>query len=897
MPDHDDQAPARQDPTVPDATVPTSVEAPCAATMPERPALEGLEDKWTASWERAGTYRFARPTTRDEVYAIDTPPPTVSGSLHIGHVFSYTQTDITARYWRMCGKNVFYPIGWDDNGLATERRVQNYYGVRCVPGTAAQPGLVPPGPGAKEPVAISRPEFVELCRRLTADDERAFEDMFRRIGLSVDWTLAYTTIGETARRISQRAFLDLLGSGRAYRRDAPTLWDIDFRSAVAQAELVDREVPGAYHRVRFARVGAPGTVVIETTRPELIPACVALVAHPDDERYQPLFGTRVRTPLFGVAVPVHAHRLADPDKGTGIAMVCTFGDLTDVTWWRELDLPTRTIVGRDGRLEAAPFGQAGWESDDPARAGALYGELAGQTTARARRRIVELLGEQGDLVGDPRPITHPVKFYEKGDRPLEIVSSPQWYVRTMDLRDQLLADGRALSWHPEYMRSRFEDWVEGLSGDWNISRQRFFGVPFPIWYPVRADGTIAHDEPITAPVSSLPVDPSVDAAPGYAPDQRDMPGGFVADPDVMDTWATSSLSPQLAARWGESDDLLAEVFPMDLRPQGHDIIRTWLFTTLVRSRLGFAAPAWTNVALSGWILDPDRKKMSKSLGNVVVPSEPLERHGADAVRYWAASARLGADTAFDEQQMKVGRRLAIKLLNASRFVLSRVGTPLPLVGAVTAPLDRALIERLAVVVEDATLALSGYDHARALERVEQFFWDFCDDYVELVKGRVYDDAGEGTSAAASARAALQLALSVLLRCLAPSLPFATEEVWSWWHDEGDSVHRARWPEAAEVRAALGAHPVAQWGDPLAEVAAVLAEVRRAKTAAKRSMRAPVRRVEVRAPGERLASIELGRRELVDAGGIGELTLIPAAGFAVEIELAEDEPGEGRRSAG
>ncbi len=872
------------------------------AELPERPTLEGLEDRWGPRWEAAGTYHFADPGRRAAVYSIDTPPPTVSGSLHIGHVFSYTQTDIVARFWRMQDKAVFYPIGWDDNGLATERRVQNYYGVRCIPGTPPQPDLVPPGAGTKAPVAISRPEFVELCRKLTAEDERAFEDLFRRVGLSVDWRLAYTTISERSQRISQRGFLELLTAGHVYRREAPTLWDVDFRTAVAQAELVDKEVSGAYHRLAFARADGQGQIEIETTRPELVPACVALVAHPDDARYQPLFGTRVRTPLFGVEVPILAHRLADPDKGSGIAMVCTFGDLTDVTWWRELDLPTRTVIGRDGRFAAAPFGEAGWESADVEAARRAYRELEGKTTAAARRRIVELLAESGALRGEPRTITHPVKYYEKGDRPLEIVSSSQWFIRTMDLKAQLVADGRAIDWHPEYMRARYEDWVEGLSGDWNISRQRFFGVPFPLWYPIGEDGSIDHDHPILAPIERLPVDPSAEVPEGYVESQRNQPGGFVEDPDVMDTWATSSLTPQIAAGWGEGDeDRLASVFPMDLRPQAHDIIRTWLFSTVVRSRLGFGEVPWRNAALSGWILDPDRKKMSKSLGNVVVPSEPLEAHGADAVRYWAASARLAADTAFTDQQMRIGRRLAIKLLNASRFVLSRLGEPSGLDGAIQAPLDCSVVGELADVLKGASSALSGYDHARALELIEQFFWTFCDDYLELVKGRAYAEGGGADSD--SARATLALSLSVLLRLFAPFLPYVTEEVWSWWHDAASSVHLAPWPEPDELVRACAVAPSSARGDGetpgvLAVAGHVLGEIRRTKTAAKRSMRAPVRRVEVRGDKALLALVEQARRELVDAGGIATLELVeepgaagagplPLSSLAVRVELAEE----------
>ncbi len=870
---------------------------PTPPVVPDRPALEGLEARWAERWEASGDYRFVAPGSRDAVFAIDTPPPTVSGSLHVGHVFSYTQTDIIARFQRMTGKAVFYPIGWDDNGLPTERRVQNYFGVRCVPGTAPNDRLRPPGPGAREPLPISRPEFVELCRQLTAEDEQAFEALFRQIGLSVDWSLTYTTIGDVARRISQKAFLRMLAGGDVYRREAPTLWDVDFATAVAQAELVDKEVASAYHRLAFDRVDAPGEhIEIETTRPELLPACVALVAHPDDARAQPLFGTTARTPLFGVRVPVLAHPLAEPDKGSGIAMVCTFGDLTDVTWWRELDLPTRTVVGRNGRLEHAPFGEAGWECDDPAAAAACYGELEGKTVTAARRRIVELLSAAGASIGKAREIRHPVKFYEKGDRPLEIVSSRQWYVRTLEHRSDLLADGRRLIWHPEFMRGRYESWVENLSGDWNISRQRFFGVAFPLWYPVREDGSVDDAHPILAHEDQLPVDPSSEAPEGYTPDQRNQPGGFVEDPDVMDTWATSSLTPQIAARWEEEGDVFSQVFPMDLRPQAHEIIRTWLFTTVVRSRLGFATIPWQHTAISGWILDPDRKKMAKSLGNVVVPNEPLERYGADAVRYWAASARLGADTIFDEQQMRVGRRLAIKLLNASRFVLTRLEiTPERDASprGIDEALDRALCTRLAGVLDAASEALASYEHARALEGLEQFFWSFCDDYLELVKGRAYADAESTQVMHHSALSTLELALSVLLRAFAPFLPFATEEAWSWWHEASSSVHLAPWPTRAELEEACGGPLDTGEGDVILGVAStVLGEIRRTKTAAKRSMRAEVAHVKVHAGAPELAALQRCARELRDAGRVRELAGIedPSAepgALRVDVLLAPD----------
>jgi valyl-tRNA synthetase len=854
---------------------------------PERPSLDGLERKWAARWEAEGTYRFDRTRPRAEVFSIDTPPPTVSGSLHVGHVFSYTQTDIVARFQRMRGKAVFYPIGWDDNGLPTERRVQNYFGVRCDPSLPYIPSFEPPQPTSGTQIPVSRANFVELCNLLTAEDEKAFEAVLRQLGLSYDWKHHYTTISASSQRVAQRVFLRELARDEIYRMEAPTLWDVDFGSAIAQAELEDREIGGAYFRLRFARAGegadaAGEALEVDTTRPELVPACVALVAHPDDARYRHLFGTDALTPLFGVRVPIHPHRLADPEKGSGIAMVCTFGDITDVVWWRELRLPTRTVVGRDGRLRPAPFGEAGWESLGKQRALAAYGELEGLTVKQAQRRITELLAESGDLVGEPQPITHPVKFYQYGERPLEIVSSLQWYVRTMDMRAELLARGRELCWHPPFMGARYASWVEGLTGDWNISRQRFFGVPFPIWYPVGADGTVLVDEPIAAGEDRLPVDPSVDAPHGYREDQRGRPGGFVGDPDVMDTWATSSLTPQIAGHFDDDPDLFTRVFPMDLRPQAHEIIRTWLFSTVVRSQLEHDCLPWRHAGISGWILDPDRKKMSKSRGSVVVPTDLLDEFGTDAVRYWAGAARLGVDTAFDKGQMKNGRRLAIKLLNASRFVLSRLdtddaGEAGPGGPAAAAeeprlfPLDSAMLTTLAEVVAEATAAFEEYDQARALNRSESFFWSFCDDYVELVKTRAYGPRSE--EGPASARRALALAMSTQLRLFAPFLPFATEEIWSWWQE--GSVHVSSWPREDLLRHAAGSEAD---GGVLELTAAVLGEIRSAKSQAKQGMRAGVRRCTVTGPPGAIAAIEAARSDLTDAGVVGELLL----------EVGEDE---------
>jgi valyl-tRNA synthetase len=852
--------------------------------VPDKPSVDGLESRWLPRWDEQATYRFDQPGDRSQVFSIDTPPPTASGSLHIGHVFSYTHTDTVARYQRMRGRHVFYPMGWDDNGLPTERRVENYFGVVCDTSVPYDPDLQVPDRPPKDRgdfLRVSRPNFIELCERLLVTDEQAFEDLFRLLGLSVDWSLGYTTISDSTRRISQRAFLHNLARGEAYSQEAPSLWDVTFQTAVAQAELEDRERPGAYHQLAFHRSDGGGDVLIDTTRPELVVSCVALVAHPDDERFRPLFGSTVTTPVFGVEVPVLAHPLAEPDKGTGVAMICTFGDLTDVIWWRELDLPTRAVLGRDGRFAAeAPE----WLRTDTARS--AYGRIARKAAGGARNQMVELLTESGELVGEPRPISHPVKFFEKGDKPLEIVTSRQWYIRnggrSDELKAELVARGAELGWHPDYMRHRYDNWVQGLNGDWLVSRQRYFGVPFPVWYRLDDEGAVDHADPILADEADLPVDPQAECPPGYTEDQRGAPGGFVGDPDVMDTWATSSLTPLIACRWGEQPDLFDVTFPMDLRPQAHDIIRTWLFSTVLRSHDEFGHVPWSDVALSGWILDPDRKKMSKSKGNVVTPIDLLEKYGSDGVRYWAASGRPGTDTAFDEQQMKVGRRLAIKLLNASRFALSFGGpdaTP-ESPDAITAPLDRAMVAQLAHLVDDATRAFDAFDYARALERTEQFFWRFCDDYLELVKGRAYDDTD--AAGAASARAALGVALSTLHRLFAPFLPFTCDEVWSWWMQ--GSVHTTTWPDADELR------PLAEGIDPAAlDVAgAVLSELRGAKSAAKVSMKATVRTATVVDTPARLELLELVRADIVEAGNVAELLTKEGETFSVTAEVEPPE---------
>ena len=853
--------------------------------IPDRVTTDGLEEAWTAVWQRDQTYAFDRSKDRAQVYSIDTPPPTVSGSLHLGTAFGYIQVDAMARYRRMSGREVFYPIGWDDNGLPTERRVEKVFGVKCDPALPYEPDLaIEPDENRDSkarPRDVSRRNFLEFCERQTAHDEVGFEKVLRDIGLSVDWNLQYATIDAERRRVAQQAFLDDLGRDDAYLSDAPTLWDVDFQTAVAQAEIEDRQAAGVYVRYRFATADGTG-LEIETSRPELLAACVAVVVHPDDERYAALVGTTVTSPLFGVEVPVHAHPLAAIDKGTGAAMVCTFGDVTDVIWWRELDLPLRAIMGRDGRLTSST---PEWLTS--AGGIAAWSEIAGKKAVAARTRTIELLGEAGELTAEPKPTQHAVKFFEKGERPLEVVTSRQWYIRNgardAGIKAKMLQGATDLAWYPDHMRTRLEHWVNGLNSDWLISRQRYFGVPIPVWYAVDADGNPDWSQVLRPHAGQLPVDPASDVPAGYTADQRGVAGGFVGDPDVMDTWATSSLTPQIVCGWGRDDDLFARTYPMDLRPQGPEIIRTWTFSTMLRSLLAFDTLPWKGVSVNGWILDPDRKKMSKSKGNTEGPADYVAEFGADGLRYWSCHAAQGVDTAVDKGQMKVGRRLAIKLLNVSKFVLGMLPEG-EVPTTVTEPVDVAMIDQLLQVALRAEVAFERNDYRGALVEIESFFWHYCDDYVELVKSRAYGDAEN----AGSAQAALAQGLSILQRLLAPFVPFVAEESWSWTHD--DSIHRQPWPGSNADAAGIALRTGEPTSDAFEFATTVLRQIRRAKTEKQVGMRTPVVQLTVFGSENELAQFRAGAADVRTAGSVEKIDEIAGDdGFRLEIELGDPPP--------
>jgi valyl-tRNA synthetase len=747
--------------------------------LPDKYEHGEAESRWQNAWEDAGVYRWDSAMPREQTYVIDTPPPTVSGMLHMGHVFSYTQADFIARYQRMSGKTVFYPMGFDDNGLPTERLVEKTKKVRATD--------------------MSREDFIALCMGVSEEARKEFRDLFTSIALSVDWNEEYHTVSEQSRRISQMSFLDLFGKERAYRKLQPMLWDPVDQTAIAQAEVEDKEKPAHMNHITFFVDGEERPrqeLVIATTRPEMIPACVAIFYHPEDARYQHLKGKEAVTPLFGVRVPILEDDAVEPEKGTGIMMCCTFGDEADIEKWRKHNLPMRLILNKYGKIDGLEKlgADADWPSvQDAARLEGFRQAIMGQKAERARETILELLREHEVLVKQD-PIVHAVKCAERSGAPLEILPTYQWFVQLLDQKDALKDKAAQATWYPKYMKVRMDQWIDGLNWDWCISRQRFFGVPFPVWYSKRAgeEGKI-----LLASQEQLPVNPLVDLPAGYSRDEVE------PDMDVMDTWATSSVSPQLSSRSinaqfsDGSAERHAKLFPADLRPQAHEIIRTWAFYTLVKAHFHEDSLPWKNLMISGWCLASDKTKMSKSKGNVVTPVDLVRDKGADVVRYWASTSRLGADTAFSEDVLKIGRKLVNKLWNATKFAAIHLehleGTPTTAreeveSGVITEVLDRWILTRMHRAIAKATAEFERYEYSDARNAAEDFFWnDFCDNYLELVKSRVYGNEGDA-AAQKSAVYTIYHCLNGILRLFAPFVPHVTEELYSYIFDEDFGTH-------------------------------------------------------------------------------------------------------------
>ncbi|AFC70166.1 valine--tRNA ligase [Rickettsia amblyommatis] len=760
------------------------------------------EKKWQQIWQEKQIYAYNPNVAKEETYVIDTPPPTVSGQLHIGHVYSYTQTDFIVRFQRMMGKNIFYPMGFDDNGLPTERLVEQQKQIKAY--------------------NMDRSEFIKICEEVVESKEEKFRSLFNQIALSVDWSLEYQTISPLSRKISQMSFLDLVQKEEIYRANQPILWDPVDGTALAQADIEDKEKTSFMNYITFkTEQGDPLTIA--TTRPELLPACVAVFYHPDDGRYKHLAGKSAITPLFNEKVPLLADPLVQQDKGTGLVMCCTFGDQTDITWWKTHNLPLKTIITKKGTIQHET-------------------SIDGLKIKEARTKIIDILQEQ-ELLIKQEDITHTVKCAERSGAPLEILTIPQWFVKTISHKEELLKRANELNWHPKNMKIRLENWINALSWDWCISRQRYFGVPFPVWYSKRVgeEGKILY-----ADVTQLPIDPLKDLPMGYSKEEVE------PDYDVMDTWATSSVAPQLSTH-GISDDFAVnqdrhdKLFPMDLRPQAHEIIRTWAFYTILKAHLHQNTLPWKNIMVSGWCLAEDRSKMSKSKGNVLVPEKLLEQYGSDVIRYWSANSKLGADTAYSEDVMKNGKRLVNKLWNAAKFVSihfdklkgeDKKASLLDIKEKITNEFDKWMVNKLVELVKLATNELQNYEYANAMHLTEKFFWVvFCNNYLEISKTRSYDEENKNPQGQYSSILTLYHVMQTLLKLFAPFMPHITEELYQILYSE-NSIHiKGSWVNYSDLNYEIDA----KGAEGLLEILDI---VRKFKAEKNLSIKAPIKLLEV-----------------------------------------------------
>jgi valyl-tRNA synthetase len=782
-------------------------------TSPERYDPKVAEPKWQTYWEKEGIFAFDQHSDK-EVYSVDTPPPTVSGKMHIGHAFSFSQQDFIVRYKRMRGYNIFCPFGTDDNGLATERLIEKTKNIKAR--------------------NMPRDEFVKLCLK-TLETElrpRYIED-WKRIGMSCDWNICYSTIDKNCQKISQREFINLYNMSRAYRKDAPSMWCPECNTGISQVECVDKELSSFFNDIIFKVEisGKEEELVIATTRPELLPACVAVFYHPTDDRYRHLKGKKAKVPLFDFEVPILEDERADPAKGTGIVMCCTFGDQTDMEWQKAHNLPIKEAITTDGKMTP------------------LAGKYQGHDLKTARKMMIEDMKDSRLLISQT-PIKHAVNVHERCGTEIEYIKAKQWFIRYLDLKDNMITWGNTLNWFPSHMKNRYDNWVNGLQWDWLISRQRFFGVPFPVWYCKKCDETILANE------NQLPVDPLKDTAP-VAKCPKCGNTEFFAEKDIMDTWATSSLTPRLAVELMPKE-VQSKIFPMSLRPQAHDIITFWLFNTTFRSNIHYNCNPWKDCMISGWALDPKGKKMSKSLGNIVEPQAMIEKYCADALRFWAASSSLGDDLPFMEKDLLTGNKMITKLWNASKFNLMHLQdfNPKEIFKAEDLEImDLWILSRINQLIKSVTAAFDVYEYNKDKLEVEKFFWqDFCDNYLEICKDRLYNPTVRGTKQRASAQFALYNTLLAVLKLTAPIMPYITEEIYHLYFaaKEGKkSIHISSWPEYDEKFVddeALAAGNL---------FVSVLQDVRRAKSEAKKSLKEPVSEllIEGKVPAETFVKME------------------------------------------
>ncbi len=772
-----------------------------AVPLQKRYKAVEAEPRWQSYWSDKGIFRF-NPESGKPLYAIDTPPPTVSGMIHMGHIFSYVQAEVMARYHRMRGKEVFYPFCFDDNGLPSERFTEKEKNVKAQD--------------------MPRSEFVDLCLDVTKGAEAMFRDLWTRFGFSCDWDLLYTTIDPWVQRISQRSFLDLNAKGFVYRREAPTLWCPECRTAVAQAETEDKSLPSHFHDLEFPLEDGSGSIPIATTRPELLPACVAVFVHPNDDRWKALIGRKAVVPIFGHTVEIMSDPKVEIDKGSGVVMCCTFGDTTDIAWWKDFDLDLRIVLDARGHMNS------------------LAGPLEGMYWKKARKVLVGMLDEQGFRKGG-QDIEHAVNVHERCGTPLEYLVNMQWFISILDQKEQLLDKGERIDWHPSHFKVRYDHWVRNLKWDWCISRQRYYGVPFPVWYCEECG------RPIMAKAEQLPVDPLVDSPDGPCPNCASE--SFVPESDVMDTWATSSLTPQINARWGEENEREG-ILPMSLRPQAHDIIRTWAFYTIAKAHLHYDDIPWQHVMISGHALNPSREKMSKSRGNVAGdPIAALEKYSADELRFWACSSGLGTDVLFSEDVLGDGRRLVTKLWNATRFAASRLEDYDGSSGAELRPFDRWILSRFTVAAERAVKGMEKYEYSVNMREAEGFFWKaLCDNYLEIAKSRLYSD--EDNEGRRAAQQALYTVLYGSLRLFAPVLVHITEELYQaiFRESEGhESIHIAPWPDPGfmdEDALRLGNMALL-----------IIEDARRFKSESSLSMASPLQALEITAPASDLQGLK------------------------------------------